>query len=261
MEGKVFQNFKVHFALVATVTVSLGMGWLFQQSTHTLCYSKLGFIYVGNILFWIASIQPVKKVFEKLLEKRSWKSSMVFIGLIVLIFNQLVVYFFVESLFSILYTCESNLHLSELIQTNGLLANVISLGIIFQSMKTGESCDKLNSSTHSIAEPICIKQNGSIHKLDPNEIVKLEADNNAVNIHTSEKRYVHYSRLKDWAIKLQDQGLVRVHRSFIVNKQFIKKYRAKPSGDAIVTLTTGEEIRVSRKYKSNLYEQGQLSLN
>ena len=255
---------KLHVILISTVALSVGFGWLYQNATGTLCYSKLAFIYTGNVIFWIASIRPIDLAFKKQFKTYNLFLSLIFIGLPVLLLNQVLVYLFVEVLFSLLYTCEANLLLSELILTNDLLSNIIAFGVIVLGTNCSSIIKRFSTKEKDFtndASHICIKQNGTIHKIDPFDIVLLEADNNAVNIHTTQKRFVQYGRLKDWEQKLHSAGLVRVHRSFIINKQFIQKYQTKPSGDGILTLSTGETIRVSRNYKSNLYMHGQLLPN
>lgn len=254
-------NHKIRLALFSTVGLTVALGWIYQHASGTLCYSKLAFIYAGNIAFWMASIRPVGRVFARQLKTTNLFRSLLSIGFLTLLFNQLIVYFFVEGLFAAFFSCESNILLSELILTNGLLSNFIAFFIIIIGTNYDSVLQKFRkepSEENGKSNPICIKQNGSTHLIRPHEIVKVEADNNAVNIHTSHKRFVQYGRLKDWEVQFKAAGLIRVHRSFIVNKNYIQAYQSKPSGDGVITLATGEKVKVSRNYRSNLYSQGQL---
>ena len=248
---------KISLSLLSTIALTIGLGWIYQQSSGILCYSKLAFIYAGNIIFWFTAIKPVRIVFEKQMEKRNLFASAFNVGLITLLFNQLIIYCFVEGLFAAFYSCESHILLSELILTNGLLSNFITFMLII----IGTSADKILQKFKRDASPasiISIKQNGITHRVNSEEIVKVEADNNAVHIYTSNKRFVQYGRLKDWEKQLSNVGLVRVHRSFIVNKNFIETYQSKTNGDGILTLHNGDRIRVSRNYRTNLYMHGKL---
>ncbi|GAB4235541.1 MAG: hypothetical protein Tsb0034_09750 [Ekhidna sp.] len=252
---------KLNLALLSTVAFTVGLGWIYQQASGTLCYSKLGFIYLGNILFWLAAIKPITSLFSKQLEKQNLLLSLAKVGLITLLFNQLIIYFFVEGLFSLLYSCGSNILLSELILTNGLLSNSIAFILIILGTSYDEIIKKFKieySSRTAKSNLLYIKQNGVIHLIQPSEIVKLAADNNAVNIYTRDKRFVQYGRLKDWEERLRHEGLVRVHRSFIINREYIQTYQSKPSGDGLITLYNGEKVKVSRNYRPNLYFNGQL---
>ena len=247
---------KLQLSLFFTVALTVGLGWIYQEASGTLCYSKLAFVYLGNIIFWSASVKPVSKAFTRKVRKKKLFVSFVLVGLPTLIFNQLIVYFFVEGLFSLFYSCESNLLLSELILTNGLLSNFVALIIIIVGTNYENILLKFREKNDS--ENIHLKQNGSIHVIKPSDIVMLEADNNAVNIHTTNKRFVQYGRLKDWEAKLRNNGLIRVHRSFIINKEYIQAFQTKPSGDGILTLYNGDKIKVSRNYRSNLYYNGRM---
>ncbi|GAB4248398.1 MAG: hypothetical protein Tsb0034_27750 [Ekhidna sp.] len=252
---------KLHLALLSTVALTVGLGWVYQQASGTLCYAKLGFVYLGNIIFWLAAIKPVSNLFGRQLERQNIWHSLVKVGLVTLLFNQLIVYFFIEGLFSLLFSCESHILFSELILTNGLLSNSIAFVLIIIGTNYDEVIGKFKQSAtvnSTKSNLLYIKQNGTIHLIQPSEIVKLEADNNAVNIYTKDKRFVQYGRLKDWEERLKSNGLVRVHRSYIINKAYIQTYQTKPSGDGLITLFNGEKVKVSRSYRPNLYCNGQL---
>ncbi len=252
---------KLNLALLCTIAFTVGLGWVYQHASGTLCYSKLGFIYAGNILFWMAAIRPISSLFSKQLERQNLLVSLAKVGLVTLIFNQLIVYFFVEGLFAIFYSCESNILLSELILTNGLLSNSIAFILIIIGTNYEAVIDKFKPSNIAGSPKsnlLYIKQNGAIHLIQPSEIIKLEADNNAVNIFTRDRRFVQYGRLKDWENRLKDEGLIRVHRSFIINREYIQTYQTKPSGDGLITLYNGDKVKVSRNYRPNLYYNGEL---
>lgn len=251
---------KIHINLFAAITTTFVLGWLYQHASATLCYSKLAFVYGGNLIFWCFAIAPVRDSLRVQLEKHSFQYGIVMVGLITLTINQLFVYLFVEGLFSALYICDANISFSDWMLTNGILSNLITFAIIIATYFDSSLFTISQSTTEKRPEIIQIKQNGRTHLIPIHEIIKLEADNNSVNIHTCEKRYAQYGRLKDWENDLKDQGFVRIHRSFVVNQRFIQAYQAKPSGDGILTLLNGDKLRVSRSYRVNLYTEGQLQV-
>ena len=171
-----------------------------------------------------------------------------------------MVYISVEGLFSLLYSCESNLTISELILSNGLLSNFMAFSVVvfWPGQEMISPLPKTTLLPSDKSNTILIKQNGVTHQIRTHDIIKLEADNNAVNIYTLDKRFVQYGRLKDWEVKLKASGIVRVHRSFIVNKAYIQTFQSKPGGDGILTLAGGNKVKVSRNYRSNVYMNGQL---
>lgn len=247
--------------LLGTIALTVGLGWLYQHASDTLCYSKLAFVYGGNLSFWMVAALPVKEAYARQMDKRGIRFSLLVVGLSTLTLNQLTVYLIVEGLFSLLYTCDANISLSDWMLTNGILSNLFSFAIIIGAFGNTFRLKPPVTIRENQPSTIQIKQNGSIHLIDLMDIVKLEADNNSVNIHTNQKRFVQYGRLKDWEEKLEDQGFIRIHRSYVVNPSFIQSYQAKPSGDGTLTLTNGEKLRVSRNFRSNLYGDGHLRLS
>ncbi len=99
---------------------------------------------------------------------------------------------------------------------------------------------------------LAISDNNKTEILRFQEIIWLQADNNCVEIQTTRKRFVLYRSLRSIEADLDPQQFVRIHRSAIVNRQFIQSLHHLPSGDGYVELTTGEEIRYTRNFKKAL---------
>jgi len=53
-------------------------------------------------------------------------------------------------------------------------------------------------------------------------IIFMKADNNYVEIHTSNKIYIDRNSLENLNEKMQSEDFIRIHRSFIINKTHIK---------------------------------------
>jgi DNA-binding LytR/AlgR family response regulator len=53
-------------------------------------------------------------------------------------------------------------------------------------------------------------------------IIFMKADNNYVEIHTSNKIYIDRNSLENLNDKMQSEDFIRIHRSYIVNKNHIK---------------------------------------
>ena len=83
------------------------------------------------------------------------------------------------------------------------------------------------------------------------EIVKLEALDGYVNITlNSGKQLTTCKRLKYFTEKLDTSIFLRVHRSFMVNLNFVTKYFHFGS----MTLTNEEQVPVSRTYRKNVVD-------
>ncbi|NUO02552.1 MAG: response regulator transcription factor [Saprospiraceae bacterium] len=82
------------------------------------------------------------------------------------------------------------------------------------------------------------------------EIIYLEAEGNYVKIHTADNKPVVMSKtLKDLEYKLPSRIFIRCHRSYIVNRNKIKKYN-KGDGSSL-TLSNGAQIPLSSGKKDD----------
>jgi len=54
--------------------------------------------------------------------------------------------------------------------------------------------------------------------------------------------------------RLDPHQFLRVHRSYIVNLQFVKEVRTEHDGESSVMMLDGQKISMSRSYKSRILE-------
>jgi len=99
---------------------------------------------------------------------------------------------------------------------------------------------------------ICVKCKGRIVFLGWNEIRWIEAGGNQLKLHTDGETYVIRGTMAEFATRLDPDHFVRIHRSFIVNIQYIRELRPWYTGECILTLTDGKELTLSRRYRSAL---------
>lgn len=78
------------------------------------------------------------------------------------------------------------------------------------------------------------------------EIDWIEAQDYYVEIHARGAAYLHREPLKELEQRLDARRFVRIHRSAIVQVDRIREVRGLPSGDALVVLRDGTELRLSR---------------
>lgn len=84
------------------------------------------------------------------------------------------------------------------------------------------------------------------------EIDLLEAAGNYVEVHWGGRQILHRATLSSLERELAGAGFVRIHRSRIVRSAAIRRIHGGPSGDFIVTLADGRELRGSRRYRAGL---------
>ncbi len=96
------------------------------------------------------------------------------------------------------------------------------------------------------AKKIIIKYKDEEIILKATNIIYLEAQNKDIYIHTRDNVYVQKNNLSYYENQLKECGFFRVHRSFIINFNYVKSYTNKE-----VLLDNNEKVNLSRlKYKS-----------
>lgn len=99
---------------------------------------------------------------------------------------------------------------------------------------------------------MAVKQ-GRVYKLiDVTQIRWAEAARNYVRLHTDDGDYLCRMALTELESRLDPRHFVRVHRSTVVNARRIRRIVPLKWGDCTLELETGEELRMSRTYRSNL---------
>ncbi len=94
-------------------------------------------------------------------------------------------------------------------------------------------------------DSIFIKQNYRFVKLKKEQLMLIEADRNHSYIHTQQHRYIVRMPLTTIIERLQNEDLVRVHRSFAVNIQFVEEFN-----DSEIVVN-GKKIPFTPAYKDD----------
>lgn len=101
-----------------------------------------------------------------------------------------------------------------------------------------------------------VRDGGAAVFLAPGDILWVEAAGNYVEFHTAGGR-THLVRgtLASWERQLAARGFIRVHRSRLVNRTHIGALKPTPSGDLEITLSSGQTLLGSRRYRAILTAQ------
>jgi hypothetical protein len=103
------------------------------------------------------------------------------------------------------------------------------------------------------AAPVLEVRDGARRHLIPiADIGWIEAAGNYVEVHTAAKSVLHRTPLTRIEQDLAAAGLVRIHRSRLVNRAQVAEIETKPSGDFEVVLRDGRRIAGSRRYRAGL---------
>ena len=101
---------------------------------------------------------------------------------------------------------------------------------------------------------IVFKSRGRILFLPVSEIRWIGAEENYVRLCTERDTHLLRETMAHLEERLDPHIFLRVHRSFIVNLQFVKEVRTEQDGESSVIMLDGQRIAMSRSYKSRLLE-------
>lgn len=96
---------------------------------------------------------------------------------------------------------------------------------------------------------VFIKQNYQFVKVNLADLMYLEADNVYTSLVTTERKYVLRQTLSGILERVQQPGLVRVHRSYAVNINKVESFN-----ETEIVIGT-QQIPMSRSYKENFLQQ------
>jgi hypothetical protein len=101
-------------------------------------------------------------------------------------------------------------------------------------------------------ERFLVKKLGKEYLLPAAEVEWLEAWGNYVNLRVRGKDHPLRSTMAEIETRLDSTRFVRVHRSHIVNLDYLIEIDPQESGDAKARMKDGTNIPVSRRYRENL---------
>lgn len=135
--------------------------------------------------------------------------------------------------------------------------------LVFELLKNNtQSIDKDvdKKVAKSILTSLLVTDSNNIKvSLKVNDIFYFSANSPYINIHHSEKKYLHSETLRSLEEQLDESQFVRIHKSCIVNLNKIRTVQSRQNGDHDITLSDNTVLRVSRnyarKFKASLSEK------
>lgn len=104
-------------------------------------------------------------------------------------------------------------------------------------------------------ERFLVRKLGKEFLLAAREIEWLQASGNYVNLHVRGRDYPLRVTMAAIEARLDQQYFVRVHRSYVVNLDFLTEIEPLDTGDARLLMRDGVKIPCSRRYRSALRER------
>lgn len=99
---------------------------------------------------------------------------------------------------------------------------------------------------------LLIKITGRIIIIKVEDIDWIEAEEKYVQLHVGKDKYLYRETMSTLEQELDPQKFVRIHRSYIVQLDFIKELSPWSHGDYLVILKDGTELNMGRNYRERL---------
>ncbi len=113
--------------------------------------------------------------------------------------------------------------------------------------------DEINNIPETHLDRFFVKDDGKILPIDASDIIYIKSDGNYIDVNLKDENHLIRGSLSDIEEKLDPTTFFRIHRSSIVNAERIEYIEpVKQGGDFRVQLSTGDELRMSRRYKEIL---------
>ncbi|CCQ12066.1 putative two-component response regulator [Pseudoalteromonas luteoviolacea B = ATCC 29581] len=153
----------------------------------------------------------------------------------------------VEKVQTYLKTQQDNAHKKKLASfVAGITGN--NCEEILKKLATGDSLvDK------KFPESLAVKEHGEIIRVSVSSIQWVDAAGDYMCLHCSDgQTHILRKTMKELEQELDPQLFVRVHRSAIVNTKQISKLVTQTSGEYLLVLDNGQELKVSRSYRDKV---------
>lgn len=104
------------------------------------------------------------------------------------------------------------------------------------------------------SQRLVIKSGARMLFLQPEKIEWVEAEKDYVRLHVGKETHLVRETMNSFEKKLESRHFVRVHRSTIVNLDFVKEMKPLPSGEYDIMMRDGTPLRLSRGYRPRLID-------
>lgn len=110
--------------------------------------------------------------------------------------------------------------------------------------------EELGRPAHDYAKRLAIKGDGRVILVDVDEVDRLEAAGNYVEVHSGARHHLLRETMASLEARLDPVRFVRVSRSSIVNATRVRELQPMFNGDFVVVLRDGTKVAASRRYRT-----------
>lgn len=105
-----------------------------------------------------------------------------------------------------------------------------------------------------LIDRLAIKSRGRVVFLRTEEIEWIEAAGNYVEVHAGKDCHLIRDTLNNFEEKLDARKFMRIHRSCMVNLEFIKELQPGIAGEYVVLMRDGRQLTLSRGYRDKVQQ-------
>lgn len=115
--------------------------------------------------------------------------------------------------------------------------------------------DKLIETHRKDAAPltrILVRDRSNVHILPVEEVMYIEAQDDYIEIHTTKGSYLKNERISNLEEALDENQFCRIHRSYIMNIEYLSKIEPHTKDSKLAILKNGRNLPISRSGYSKL---------
>jgi two-component system LytT family response regulator len=125
--------------------------------------------------------------------------------------------------------------------------------LLLESARTLEQLRPTAAVSAPVAQDhLVIKADGALHFLKTSDVIWIEAQGDFVKVQTSDKTQLVRETLQALERKLDATKFMRIHRSFLINRDHLVRVETALYGDYSVFMSDGSKLRLSRTYRPKL---------
>lgn len=134
-----------------------------------------------------------------------------------------------------------------------------------QQKKTAPQTQELSALLDYLKQPVPnktpspqmlpLKLSGKISFVDVDDIQYIVGSGYYIEIFTTDKKYLLRETLTQILTKLSPEQFIRIHRSSIINLQYLDEILYGNGGEIDVRMKNGEQFRLSKSYRDDFFRQ------
>ncbi|CAH9052707.1 Transcriptional regulatory protein BtsR [Pseudoalteromonas sp. CIP111854] len=108
---------------------------------------------------------------------------------------------------------------------------------------------------------LSVKTSEGLFYIKQKDILYIEAVADHLALHFADKAMLSRDSFKRLSLELDDKFFARSHKSYMINLAHVRKVEKGRFGDALLLMSNGESVKMSRRYKALLVQLNKVNNN